>query len=232
MMRFRASLAATAAALALVLSLPLGAATAPAPQLFGTVGPGFSIALRDAAGNIVSRLDPGTYAIQVRDLSVDHNFHLYGPGVEETTGVEQEGTVNWSVTFREGRYTIQCDPHPSQMSRVLTVGNPPRPPPPPPASKPMPVPKLLATVGPKATISLRSGTGAVLRRGVKAGAYSVVVRDRSKVHNFHLVGKGVNRRSTLAGTGTLTWKLELSAGVLRFYSDRAPRRVKGSVRVR
>jgi hypothetical protein len=226
-MRLRGSLAAAAAA---ALALVPGAAPAPASQLFGTVGPGFSITLQDAAGNNVTRVEPGTYVLQVRDLSVDHNFHLYGPGVEETTGVEQEGTVTWTVTFREGRYTIQCDPHPSQMTRILTVGNPPAPTPTP-TPTPKPVPKLLATVGPKATISLRSGTGAVLHHGVKAGTYDVVVRDRSKAHNFHLVGKGVNRKTTVAGTGTRTWRLKLVAGALRFYSDRAPKTVKGTVKV-
>jgi hypothetical protein len=229
-MRLRGLAAATAVS---ALVLVPGAAPAPAPTLFGTVGPGFSITLQDAAGNAVARLDPGTYVIQVRDLSVDHNFHLYGPGVEETTTVEQETTVTWTVTFREGRYTIVCDPHASQMLRQLVVGNPPpAAPPPPPKPAPKPPPKLLATVGPKATITLRSASGAVLHHGVKRGTYSIVVRDRSKLHNFHLVGKGVNRRSTLAGTGTVTWKLKLAAGVLRFFSDRAPRTVKGSVRVR
>ena len=94
------------------------------------------------------------------------------------------------------------------------------------------MPKLLATVGPKATITLRSATGAVLRNGVKAGRYAIVVRDRTTAHNFHLVGKGVNRRSAVAGTGTSTWTVRLSAGLLRFYSDRAPAKVKGSLRVR
>lgn len=218
-------LAASCAALALVP----GAMPATATQLFGTVGPGFSITLTDANGTVVTRVDPGTYDLVVRDLSPDHNFHIYGPGVEQFTGVETSGTVTWTVTFREGRYTIQCDPHPSQMTRQLTVGNPPvtTPPPPPPA-----VPKLLATVGPRATISLRSATGAVLRNGVKAGTYAIVVRDRTKAHNFHLVGKGVDRRTTVVGTGTVTWRLKLSAGLLRFYSDRAPLQVRGSIRVR
>ena len=225
-MRLRGSLAAAAAA---ALALVPGAAPAPVSQLFGTVGPGFSITLQDASGNNVTRVEPGTYAIQVRDLSIDHNFHLYGPGVEETTGVEQEGTVNWSVTFRASRYTILCDPHASQMIRQLTVGDPPAPPPPAPA--PAPLPKLFATVGPNATISLRSASGAVVRE-LKPRTYAIVVRDRSKVHNFHLVGKGVNRKSTLAGSGTTTWKVKLSVGVLRFYSDKAPTSIKGSVRVR
>ena len=83
------------------------------------------------------------------------------------------------------------------MFQRFTVGNPP------PvtdaeAAAPPP-PKLLATVGPKNTISLRSASGAALHHGVKAGTYSIVVRDRSKLHNFHLVGKGVNRKSAVAG---------------------------------
>jgi hypothetical protein len=119
------------------------------------------------------------------------------------------------------------------MFQKFTVGNPP-----PvtttttPKPKPVaPTPKLLATVGPKNTISLRSAGGAVLNDGVKAGTYSIVVRDRSKLHNFHLVGKGVNKKSTVAGTGTTTWKLKLAKGPLRFYSDAAPKTVKGSVTV-
>ena len=228
-MRVRGLLVLTACA---ALVLVPGAATAPsqAVPLLGTVGPGFAITLADASGRLVTQLDPGTYEITVRDLSDEHNFHLFGPGVEEFTQVETSGTVTWIVTFREGRYTVQCDPHSTQMFQKVTVGNPP----PVTTPKPPPVattPKLLATVGPRNTITLRSAGGAVLHHGVKAGTYSIVVRDRSKVHNFHLVGKGVNRKSALAGVGTSTWKLKLAKGVLRFYSDQAPKTVKGSVRV-
>jgi hypothetical protein len=111
------------------------------------------------------------------------------------------------------------------LHREFISGTPPPPPPPKPVT-----PKLLATVGPKNTISLKSASGATLKT-VKAGAYSVTVRDRSKQHNFHLVGKGVNRKSGLAGMGTLTWKVKLSAGPLRFFSDKSPKTVRGSVRV-
>jgi hypothetical protein len=218
-MRLR-SLAALAAAPALVLAP--AAVSAAAPQLLGTVGPGFSIDLEHPDGTAVTKIDPGTYEIVVRDLSVEHNFHLFGPGVNETTSVEETGTVTWTVTFGNGRYTIQCDPHSGQMQRTFVSGTPP---PPPPAT-----PKLFATVGPKSAISLKSASGATLR-SVKAGTYSITVRDRSALHNFHLVGKGVNRRSGRAGTGTLTWKLTLSAGPLRFFSDRSPKTVKGSVKV-
>ena len=228
-MRVRGLLALTAA-VALVLLPGAAAAPAQAVKLEGTVGPGFTITLADASGRLVTQLDPGTYEITVRDLSDEHNFRLFGPGVEEFTQVETAGTVNWTVAFREGRYTVWCDPHSTQMLRRFTVGNPP----PEPTPKPPPAvpktPKLLATIGPANTISLRSGSGAALRQ-VKAGTYSVVVRDRSKLHNFHLVGKGVNRRSAVAGTGTTTWKLKLAKGTLRFYSDMAPKTVKGSVKV-
>ena len=229
-MRVRGPLALTACA---ALGLLAGASPAPAQavKLVGTVGPGFSITLEFADGSTVTQLDPGTYEITVRDLSEEHNFRLFGPGVEQFTPVETTGTVTWAVTFREARYTMQCDPHPTQMTRTFTVGNPP---PPTTTQKPPatpPTPKLLATVGPRNTISLRSGSGAALNQGVKAGTYSVVVRDRSKLHNFHLVGKGVNRKSAVAGVGTTTWKLRLAKGQLRFYSDRAPKTVKGSVRV-
>ena len=217
--------------LLLVAGLVLVPAAVPAasPQLRGTAGPGFTITLQNEAGTIVSRLDPGTYDLFVRDLAIDHNFHIYGPGVEEATSVDAIEDKQWTVTFRDGRYTYVCDLHPTQMVREIVVGTPPVTPPPP-APAPAPVPKLLATVGPKAVISLRNAAGAAITR-VKAGTYAIVVRDRSKVHNFHLIGRGVNKRSTLAGVGTTTWKLKLAPGTLRFYSDKAPKTVKGSIRV-
>jgi hypothetical protein len=222
-MRFRGLVVlATAAAVVLVPA----AIPATLPQLIGTVGPGFSINIEHPDGTAVTQIDPGTYEIVVRDLSIEHNFHLSGPGVNQSTQVETEGTVTWTVTFVEGRYSVVCDPHSTQMHREFAVGNPPPPPPPP---KPV-TPKLLATVGPKNAISLKSASGAALKT-VKAGTYSITVRDRSKRHNFHLVGKGVNRKSGLAGMGTLTWKVKLSVGPLRFFSDRSPKTVKGSVKV-
>ena len=218
--------------LTVLLAIGIAPAAVPAAvtQLRGTTGPGFTITLQNGDGALVSKLDPGTYEIVVRDLSPDHNFHLFGPGgVEEFTGVDTIETVTWTVTLGDGRYTYLCDLHPSQMVRELVVGTPPVTTPPP-APAPAPLPKLLATVGPKNTISLRSASGALLRR-VKPRTYSIVVRDRSKLHNFHLVGTGVNRKTGRAATGTFTWKVKLAKGTLRFFSDRSPKTVKGSVLV-
>jgi hypothetical protein len=215
---------ATAAAVVLVPA----AVRAANPQLIGTVGPGFAIRLENPDGTSVTKIDPGTYDIVVSDLSEEHNFHLSGPGVDQSTVVGTESQVTWTVTFVEGRYSVVCDPHSTQMHQEFVAGNPP-PPPTPPAPKPA-TPKLLATVGPKNTISLKSASGAALKT-IKAGSYAITVRDRSKLHNFHLVGKGVNRKSGLAGMGTVTWKVKLSAGALRFFSDKSPKTVKGAVKV-
>ena len=223
MRRLRGPLLAVAAACA-VLAPAAGAAI----ELVGTVDPGFTILL-ERDGRAVAQLDPGEYTIAVSDLSEEHNFHLFGPGVNEATSVEATGKVTWTVNLVEGRYTLVCDPHATQMRQAFVVGNPP--PLPQPGPAPAPVPRLFATVGPKSTISLRNAAGTALKT-LKAGTYSVVVRDRSKAHNFHLVGKGVNRKTVVATTTTVTWRLRLQAGVLRFYSDRAPRTVKGSVTVR
>ena len=76
---------AAAFVVALVVAALLGAADGAAvqaqnPKLFGTVGPEFEISFRDAQGNKVTKLDPGTYDVQVRDLADVHTFHLQGPG--------------------------------------------------------------------------------------------------------------------------------------------------------
>ena len=225
-MRVRGPLLVAAAAAVVLVPAAISAA---ATELVGTVGPGFTILL-ERDGRAVSQLDPGPYTIAVSDLSEEHNFHLFGPGVNEATQVETTGKVTWTVNLVEGRYTLVCDPHATSMRQEFVVGNPP--PLPQPGPSPVPtVPKLLATVGPKNTISLRNAAGTLLKT-VKSGTYSIVVRDRSKAHNFHLVGKGVNRKTVVATTATVTWRLRLQAGVLRFYSDRAPKTVKGSVTVR
>jgi hypothetical protein len=90
--------------------------------LQGVVGPGFSITLTQN-GTKVTHLDPGTYTISVDDESADHNFHLSGPGVDQTTDVAGMGTTTWTVTFADGTFFYQCDVHSSTMHGSFTVGN-------------------------------------------------------------------------------------------------------------
>ena len=217
--------------LAAIVILPASAyAQADNPMLNGVVGPAFNISLLDANGQTVTKLDPGAFDIAVRDLSDEHNFHLFGPGVDETTSVTATGNASWTVTFREGRYTFVCDPHSSDMRGTFVVGNPPPEPPPPPPKPPAPT-RLTAAVGPTNTISLKNARGANVRT-LKAGRYRVTVRDRSKRHSFHLVGVRLNRKTTIAGMGTFTWTVTLRRGKLSFYSDHPRIKLRRTVTVR
>jgi hypothetical protein len=220
---------ALAAAVCVAALAGAGGAGAQSPTLFGVVGPGFSIKLSDAAGAPVRSLQPGTYTIQVQDLSPQHNFHLTGPGVDKATDVEQTGTVTWTVTLTDGTYHFQCDPHSATMFGNVTVGAAP----PPttttqPPAKPTPV-RLAGSVGPGKRIALtRAGARFA---SVKAGPAIVVINDRSATDNFHLVGPGVNRATTKAGRTTVAWRVTLKKGLYTFRSDASPA-LKGSFRAR
>jgi len=82
----------------------------------------YQIHLRDASGNDVTILPPGDYTIKVEDHSAVHNFHLTGPGTDETTAVGDTGEVVWQVTFAAGDYIFICDPHSTAMQGSFTVG--------------------------------------------------------------------------------------------------------------
>lgn len=223
-MRFRALLLASI--LAVAFAIAAAVAFAADGKLTGTVGPGFTIKLVGVDGLPVQRLEPGSYDLAIEDRSPDHNFHLTGPGVEVTTPVEDLDARTVTVTLRDGRYTFVCDPHALTMRGTFDVGAGPPPPP-----SPAPAPKRLnATVGPGATISLRTAAGAVAR-ALKAGAYIVTVRDRSKLHNFHLSGAGVNRKTGIGQVATVSWRVTLKPGKLVFSSDKSPTKLRGVVSV-
>lgn len=205
--------AAGALALAASLLVP-GTSRGANPTLNAFVGPdsGFAISLKDAGGNSVTQLDPGTYDIKVDDEGTIHNFHLSGPGVDKATNLEGTGTTTWTVTFVDGTYTFQCDAHPNIMHGSFTVGTPPPPPPPPPKPK-----VLKGSVGPGHTISLKKSGAAVHR--LKHGKYILKVRDRSSKLNFHLKGPTVNKKTGISFTGKKTWKIRVRAGTYKYRSD-------------
>lgn len=227
----------------LVAALTLaGSAGAENPTLFGTVGPGFSIRVVDGAGNRVTRIPPGTYTVRVDDLAAEHNFHLSGPaGFDMSTTVEGTGSATWTVTFQEGTYHYQCDPHFTQMKGDITVGaGAPLPAPPPPTTTttstpsppapplPPPVRKLIGSVGPGATISLRFNGRKVTT--LKRGLVSITIADRSRKDNFRLKGIGVNRGTSKLGRGAVTWRLRLNRGLYVYSSDATPT-LRGAFRV-
>jgi plastocyanin len=68
-------------------------------------------------------------------------------------------------------------------------------------------------------------------KGLKAGRYRIVVRDRSAMHNFHLSGPGVNKRTAVGFRGTRTWTVRLRKGRYRFVCDPHAAQMRGSFRV-
>jgi hypothetical protein len=194
--------------------------------LIATVGTndGFDIGLADANGAPVVRIRPGTYTILVRDRSTLHNFHLASnedPSVDFRTELDFVGEQSFTVTLKDRvRYAYACEPHWQTMNGAFFVGADTPPPPPPPAAKPLPVLRAGVTAG---------GTAFLSRRSVRAGRYRVLVQDRSRRANFHLAGRGVNRRTGVRFTGRSTWTLRLARGTYRFGSDPEP--LEGRLRV-
>jgi plastocyanin len=92
------------------------------------------------------------------------------------------------------------------------------------------LPKLVGTVGPGFTITLKR-FGKPLA-SLKAGTYSITVSDKSNIHNFHLRGPGVNKQITAVGfVGTKTITVKLTKGVYRLVCDPHATTMKGSFKV-
>jgi hypothetical protein len=193
--------------------LPSAVAEADNPKLVAVVGTneGFVISLRDASGNLVTKLDAGTYDIAVSDRAETHNFHLRGPGVEMSTSIGDKQEVTWTVTIGDGRYSYVCDAHVSSMRGYFLGGN---------------VPRTTSTgaVGPKKSISLRP-------KPTLPGPATIVVNDRSKTDNFHLSGPGVNRKTGVKTRGKVTWNVTLVPGTYTYRSDKT-KKLRGSFVVR
>jgi plastocyanin len=87
------------------------------------------------------------------------------------------------------------------------------------------------SVGPGFTISLTLGGKKVsaLKKGVP---YRFTISDRASIHDFHLMGPGINRVLTsVEFTGTKTVVLKLKKGVYRYLCDPHASFMHGSFRV-
>lgn len=197
------------ATLLAALVLPSAVAQADNPKLVAVVGTNdaFVISLRDANGNAVTQLAPGTYDIAVSDRSQSHNFHLKGPGVDRSTPIGETQDTTWTVTIGTGIYTYVCDAHASQMRGYFLAG----------AITPA---SFTGSVGPKKTISLRPKTAL-------PGPAVITVNDRSKADNFHLSGPGVNRKTGVKTRGKASWAVTLQPGLYTYKSDKT-KKLRGS----
>ena len=89
---------------------------------------------------------------------------------------------------------------------------------------------LAATTGPGFTISLTNAGKSV--RTLKPGSYKIVVSDKSGIHNFHLIGPGVNQKTGVSFIGTKTWTVTLKSGTYTYQCDvHASLGMKGTFKV-
>ena len=71
---------------------------------------------------------------------------------------------------------------------------------------------LTGTVGPGYTITMNKTT-------VKAGTYVITIHDLASIHDFHLTGPGVDKTTSVGGTGTTKWTVKLKKGTYQFVCD-------------
>ena len=83
---------------------------------------------------------------------------------------------------------------------------------------------LIGTAGPGFTITMNKTT-------VKPGTYTIVIHDKSNIHNFHLFGPGVNKVTSVPSVGTVTWTVKLKKGIYKFQCDPHAAIMKGRLKV-
>src|SRR5437764_15010967 len=79
---------------------------------------------------------------------------------------------------------------------------------------------ISGSVGPGFNISMSESS-------VTAGSYTINVSDSSTIHNFHLSGPGVNKSTSIAGTGSTSWSVTLQVGTYSFQCDAHPDSMNG-----
>src|SRR6266480_2501550 len=77
--------------------------------------------------------------------------------------------------------------------------------------------RLTGEVGPGYTIEVKKGEQDV--KTLRAGTYRIKVEDKATIHNFHLIGPGVNKKTSVAFKGEQTWTIKLKAGRYTYRCD-------------
>jgi len=73
-------------------------------------------------------------------------------------------------------------------------------------------PTLIGTTGPNSGLTIK------LTKGGKK-VTKLIVKDTANTHNFHLKGPGINKKTSVAGKGTQTWKVTLQKGKYVYLCD-------------
>ena len=91
--------------------------------------------------------------------------------------------------------------------------------------------KLTGTVGPGFTISLKHEGEAVKK--LDPGTYTLTVQDKASIHDFHLMGPGVNKVvTTVPFTGTKTVTVTLKKGKYTYQCDPHSTAMRGTFTVK
>jgi plastocyanin len=54
---------------------------------------------------------------------------------------------------------------------------------------------------------------------VKAGTYAITIHDYAAIHNFHLSGPGINKKTSVPVKSTTKWTVTLKKGTYHFVCD-------------
>jgi plastocyanin len=76
---------------------------------------------------------------------------------------------------------------------------------------------LTGEVGPGFTIEVKKANRDLTT--IKAGTYRIKIEDKSSLHNFHLIGPGLNKKTSVAFKGELTWTIRLRPGRYTYQCD-------------
>ena len=86
-------------------------------------------------------------------------------------------------------------------------------------------PVFKGSVGPGFVISMA-------KKPTTAGKITLTVSDKSSIHNFHIVGPGVNVQTSVSATGTKTFKITLKKGTYNFFCDPHKSIMHGSFKIK
>jgi plastocyanin len=93
--------------------------------------------------------------------------------------------------------------------------------------------RLVGRVGPGQTITLRTAFGRTVKT-LRSGRYTIVIRDRSSVDNFHLIDRDPtlpDKKTGVRFVGVRTWTVILGKGSYRYVSDPHRSSLRGTFRV-
>jgi plastocyanin len=90
--------------------------------------------------------------------------------------------------------------------------------------------RLTGEVGPGFKIEVSKGGKDVQK--LKAGTYKIHIEDKAAIHNFHLIGPGVNKKTSVSFMGETNWTVKLKPGRYTYQCDpHAAAGMKGSIKV-